>query len=292
MHLRPNKERTERKDRKRCQHGKDPWDCIQCGNHSTCQHGRRRRQCVLCVGKGICEHHRRRIYCVQCKGDYTCDHQQRFSSCRICGPQKFPYLFCKICKFTQVRGKKYEGHCHACYARAFPDRKMPRRQRVKEIIVGNAIREYFPQLEWRLNQTVRDGCSLYRPDLFVDLYTHSLIVEIDEHQHRNASYTCEEKRIMCLFEDLGSRPLIVVRFNPDAYDEKNGPGLPVLHRYRSCFTNNKDLVLKEWQRRFDVLQKEIHSALVPDIPKRELTVTYLFYSSTSAAIAPAMPVTS
>jgi hypothetical protein len=151
---------------------------------------------------------------------------------------------------------------------------MPRKQRVKEIIVGNAIREHFPQLAWRLNQQIQDGCSHYRPDLFVDLFTHSLIIEIDEHQHRNTNYSCEEKRIMRLFEDLGNRPLIVIRFNPDGYTEQDAG-----RRHRSCFTNNKDLVQKEWQRRFAVLQQEVQGALVPEIPKRELTVIHLFYSN-------------
>jgi hypothetical protein len=55
--------------------------------------------------------------------------------------------------------------------------------------------------------------------LCVDFGSHVLIIEVDENSHRG--YNCEEKRMMELINDLGMRPTIFVRFNPDKYtDEK------------------------------------------------------------------------
>ena len=43
------------------------------------------------------------------------------------------------------------------------------------------------------------------------------IVEIDENQHIEYDCSCENKRIMELSQDVGHRPIIFIRFNPDDY---------------------------------------------------------------------------
>ena len=37
------------------------------------------------------------------------------------------------------------------------------------------------------------------------MLTHSIIVEVDENQHKNNRYICDNKRMMELFVDLGNR---------------------------------------------------------------------------------------
>ena len=50
--------------------------------------------------------------------------------------------------------------------------------------------------------------NLYLCQLFLILTEYQ--VEIDENQHTN--YSCENKRTMEIFNDLGRRPLVMIRF--------------------------------------------------------------------------------
>jgi hypothetical protein len=46
-------------------------------------------------------------------------------------------------------------------------------------------------------------------------------VEIDEHKHRGASYSCDEKRMYDITPKLG-QPCIFIRYNPDSKEsDKN-----------------------------------------------------------------------
>ena len=60
-------------------------------------------------------------------------------------------------------------------------------------------------------------CSKRRPDLFLDLGYQILIIEIDENQHLDYDCSCENKRIMELSQDVGHKPIVFIRFNPDEY---------------------------------------------------------------------------
>ena len=46
--------------RNKCEHGRRPYTCKDCGGSSICEHGRRRTECKDCGGGGICEHGRQR----------------------------------------------------------------------------------------------------------------------------------------------------------------------------------------------------------------------------------------
>ena len=56
----------------------------------------------------------------------------------------------------------------------------------------------------------------------MDLLTHVVIVECDENQHKSYIPECENRRKMELFRDVGFRPVVFVRFNPDGYRGGNG----------------------------------------------------------------------
>jgi hypothetical protein len=85
---------------------------------------------------------------------------------------------------------------------------------------------------------------------------------------------------MQLFEDLGSRPLILIRFNPDGYIDSNNKKL------EGCFkplTKIEDVHKKkfydlnegEWARRMDILEKVIREKI--NIPSKEIDEVKLFY---------------
>lgn len=125
-----------------------------------------------------------------------------------------------------------------------------------------------------LDKIIDGGCSARRPDGLIDIFTHSIIIEIDEEQHTGKGYSCENKRMMILFEDLGSRPLVMIRLNPDKY-KLNGKII------KSSFTKTKKLGLlkkdeKEFNRRLERLYEEVEYNLFK-IPDKEITIIELFY---------------
>jgi hypothetical protein len=176
---------------------------------------------------------------------------------------------------TQIN-KKYEGYCNYCYFNLFPDKPVSRNFKTKERLVADFIKTQFNTYDVIFDKQIDGGCSKKRPDAFIDLFTHSIIVEVDEDQHIN--YSCENKRMMELFQDLGSRNLVIIRFNPDKYIDENGKNIS------SCFNINKTSGLlkvandKSWNARLKSLKETIdyHIKNIPDI---EITQIKLFFDT-------------
>jgi hypothetical protein len=104
---------------------------------------------------------------------------------------------------------------------------------------------------------ISDGCSKRRPDLLLDLGYQIIIIEVDENQHIDYDTSCENKRIMEISRDVGHRPIIFIRFNPDDY--KSGE-----INVTSCWGTNKNslCVVKknkknEWKNRLEELSRNI-----------------------------------
>jgi len=116
-----------------------------------------------------------------------------------------------------------------------------------------------------------EGCCKHRPDLFIDFGTHCLIVEIDENQHAN--YICEQKRMIALYEAIGFRKVVFIRFNPDGYSEGK-------QKYKSPFgytpTGMVSINKEEMARRIIKLIDQIN--IVKEEPQEPLTIHYLFFS--------------
>ena len=126
------------------------------------------------------------------------------------------------------------------------------------------------------NKQINGGCSKRRPDIFIDMLTHCVIIEIDEEQHKNYDIICEIARLNELYTDLGDRPLILIRFNPDAYI-KNGK--KILSSFKIHETLGVPIIAdkKEWNMRMDVLTDIIEKHL-NNIPTDPLTTEYVFYN--------------
>ena len=170
----------------------------------------------------------------------------------------------------------YDGYCARCFVHLFPDKPVSRRIKTKESSVIRFIKEQLPDYSWVFDKKVDEGCSRYRPDIFLDCLTHSLIIEVDENQHETYDCTCENKRLMTLFRDLGSRPLVMIRFNPDGYETRSGKHI------KSCFVyknkNGLPSVRNEekWKSRLGVLKAAI-TRNINDVPCEEVRVEHLYY---------------
>ena len=125
--------------------------------------------------------------------------------------------------------------------------------------VVDFVKANFPNQTWIRDRKVQDGCSYKRPDILCDLGYQVLIIEIDENQHETYTCSCDNKRLMMLSIDVGHRPMIVIRFNPDEYVNQEGDLIP------TCWTiENKSKILrvsshntKHWKNRLDALKVNI-----------------------------------
>jgi Holliday junction resolvase len=128
-----------------------------------------------------------------------------------------------------IPGKRYKGYCVLCFVHLFPDLRVSRDYKTRERTVVDFLMAAVPSVTWIYNKRVSNGCSKYQPDLLCDLGDQVLMVEIDENQHATYDCSCENKRLMELSRDVGHRPLVVIRFNPDRYVDARG------QKHTSCF---------------------------------------------------------
>ena len=153
---------------------------------------------------------------------------------------------------TRVQ-EKYDGYCLFCYINTFPDKPVSRNYKTKEYAVVERIKTKYPDLSWKTDKTIQDGCSKRRPDILLDLGYQIIIVEVDENQHIDYDCSCENKRIMELSQDLGHRPIVFIRFNPDDYNNVS-----------SCWGQDKKGICivkkskkEEWNERLNTLEETI-----------------------------------
>ena len=250
-----------------CIHDKQKTRCKECGGSALCVHNKRKDNCKECDGSRFCIHNKYRDYCKECGGKGFCIHGKRKNRCKECGGSQI----CKtpLCD-TQARNKKYDGYCMFCYIHLFPDKSVTRNYKTKERSVVEFVLNTFPQYDWVEDKKVEDGCSRRRPDLLLDLGYQVIIIEIDETQHRDYDCSCENKRIMEISKDLGHRPIIFLRFNPDEYFDEEG------NIIKSCWKINKSGLCtiddkKEWDNRLNSLKLQIEYWCNPE-NKTEKTI--------------------
>jgi hypothetical protein len=172
-----------------------------------------------------------------------------------------------------VVGSKWNPYCFRCYCVLNPDAVIPRKYKLKEHHVVDKLKENFQEkFTMRFDKIVEGGCSRRRPDVAIDFGSHCLMIEIDENKHTN--YSCEEKRMVELYEDVGFRKIVFLRFNPDRY--KDGSAV-----YPSPFRYTRAGILHleetEFNRRMDQLMERIRAHRVE--PTDQITVEYLFYGA-------------
>ena len=131
------------------------------------------------------------------------------------------------------------------------------------------IKKVFPYLNITYDRQIDSECSSRkRPDIRIELYTCSIILECDENQHKNYGNECELNRMQLIYKDLGNRKIVFIRFNPDSYINQEGT------KIQGCFNKDNKIIQKEWQLRINELIKKINY-YINNQP--ELEVEYLFY---------------
>lgn len=256
-----------------CEHDVERYHCKKCNGNGICVHGEYKYFCIKCEGKGICVHGDHKSYCVKCQGSQICKHERQKRYCKECDGS----ALCKSEWCESISLKHFEGYCRFCFVNLHPDHELSRNFKTKEKSVVDFVKESYPELTWISDKTVKEGCSKRRPDLLCDFGEYILIIEVDENQHKRYDSICENKRMMEISLDLGHRPIIFIRFNPDGYIDK------AENKIKTCWTIGKDGILrlnknlvKKWNERLEVLKTQI-DYYIKHKSEKTLEIVELFY---------------
>ena len=202
-----------------------------------------------------------------------CIHDKKKSRCKICDGSE-------LCKapHCETRGiKKYDGYCLPCCIHYCPEIQVSRNFKTKENDVVSRVLEKYPDFNWIADKKIQDGCSKRRPDLLLDFGSHVIIVEVDENKHTTYDCSCQNKRLMEISQDIGHKPVVFIRFNPDAYVNQEGK------KVTSCWRINGYGVLDiskskrdEWHTRIDMLLQQLEY-WINNIPHKTVEIVELFY---------------
>ena len=262
-----------------------------------------------CYQKG-CNKHPHFNYEGQTKGIYCVDHKEdtmvdvKNKRCCQDGCDKQPTfnyegqkngLYCRVHKKDNMvdvinkrcsqdgcqtsANSKYDGYCMPCFINNPLNANKPahRNYKTKEKEVALAITQRYPDATWILDKRIQDGCSARRPDVRLDLGYHVLMIEVDENRHDNYDCSCENKRLMQLAQDICHRNMVVIRFNPDAYETLKGKRIP------SCWKLNKLGVVhipkdqqNAWNNRIQQLLDTIQY-WIENKSEKQIEIVELFY---------------
>jgi hypothetical protein len=258
-----------------CKHSINKYDCKKCGGSNICEHGNIKRQCKKCDGSSYCEHKKRKSHCKKCGGCAYCEHGNIKQQCIKCGGS----MLCIHCKHILVSKKRYVESldkkvrcCIGCFYHYYPNDEIPRRYKKKQHYFNEKLIEEFGADFFQYDKRIKCGCSGRMPDWFIDCFKYSIIIELDEDQHKYTS--CDDKRMMELFKDLGNRPLVLIRINPDKYEGKT-------KERKGCFKFDKRNILicreKKFNKRFNTLVEMIKYYLNNE-PEKEVTMQKLFFN--------------
>ncbi len=242
---------------------------------NRCIHGKRPASCPVCDGSDLCHHGRFRCICRDCDGQRICVHKRRKTRCKMCGGSQL----CKSVWCETRANPKYERFCVPCFVNN-PENHGKiemRNYKTKETAVVDKLKSELPEYTWRIDKKVEGGCSKRRPDVLLDLGSHVLIIEIDENRHIHYECSCENKRVMEISQDIGHRPLVIIRFNPDDYVSISGEIV------KSCWRLTKLGVLQivkgkmdEWNERIEILLCQV-KYWIKNVPSKTVEMVELFY---------------
>lgn len=190
-------------------------------------------------------------------------------------------LYCTTLHCGTRGYEKYNKLCYKCFVMTYPDAKTSRNWKTKERAVKDFLISKWPDSIITHDKAV--DCFKFRPDFVIELGSHTIVVEVDEYQHKKYDTSCENKRLMSIFQGLGSRPMVMIRFNPDAYVDETGK------RIKGCWQDS-GLVIRgnEWERRLRKLEKKIIEWW-DCIPEKEVTIEHLFFTSETRAEGQGQP---
>ena len=158
---------------------------------------------------------------------------------------------CMSCKLVMVLDKN--NKCEYCDTKRFETNRLAKQ---------NALMDYLNKHGLKGDSTdiiIEHGaCGRERPDRTFDFGDKIVILECDEHQHRDRQCECEQTRMVNITQSYGGVPVYFIRWNPDHY---------------AC--PKPELITKRHKRVADMIQ-EIRDNTIT-LPEALLSVTYMYY---------------
>lgn len=223
----------------------------------------------------------RHVSCLECdkRPNFNTKGEKKGIYCRDHKKENMVDVTHKRCKSewcdTHITNK-YDGYCHHCFVHLFPDHELSRSYNTKEKAVAKYIVDEFPGVDVELDKRIDGGCSKRRPDIYIDIGSHVIIIEVDENQHLSYDQSCESKRIMEIWKDIGYRSLVVVRFNPDKYVGKTGETHPTCWKTTQKGTFIIKTQKEKWEKRLKTLSTWIEH-FISEEPEKSVTYKYICY---------------
>jgi hypothetical protein len=173
----------------------------------------------------------------------------------------YKYFNCKI--FNKNKKEKIKKTLFLTYIGLLRVLFTCKNPRIKELNIVNNIKNYYKNLKWICNKELKP--SKYRPDMLCNLDDLSIIIEIDENQHKYYRKYKEETRINTL-NNIINNNIIYIRINPDFYkDNKN--------KNHTGIDKNKN----EFNIRMNIIINEINN-IINNKPKENKNIK-LFYNN-------------
>ena len=204
--------------------------------------------------------------------------------CKIHKKEGLTNVISKRCLFDEcdiiVTHSTYKGYCYFCFVHLFPNDPVARAYKTKEKNVADHVKHSNPDRKFVFDKTISNACSRRRPDIFLDCFTHVIIIEIDEHQHEDYESTCENKRKCEISRDVAHRPCVFIRFNPDMFINQYGMKVnsPWKRTPRGCALVKK--WVPEWISRLKLLDSRFEYWL-NNIPEKTITEEFLCFDRNS-----------
>jgi len=220
--------------------------------------------------------------CIICKNKtpiFNYENEKQATHCNKCKLQYMIDINHKKCLngWCLVRGDKprYKGYCCKCFMVKFPNEPIIRNYKIKEKHMTDYIKEEFKDINLIYDKELLCGCSKRRPDVFIDLFNYTIVIECDENQHKSKEYE-EEEREWDIYDDLAKRPIIFIRFNPDSYKDEYGKKIKSC--FKICKTTGIQIVAnkKKFNKRLLKLKETIEYHL-ENKPKNNINIIKLYY---------------
>jgi Probable Zinc-ribbon domain len=210
----------------------DHW-CPYCAGKILCEDD----NCEICLEKSFAGHPRAKYWdydkntknprgvfkSSHTKYHFICDQGHRSKKSLDKVSDETTKQWCELCNKCPSCGlwRTYGKLC--CYCK--PKNHNALYVKTKEYQVVKFLRDALPDVDFIHNKSVGRDCTnghLF-PDIRYDCVIESneliipyhLIVEVDEYQHRGASYSCDQQRMHDMVAKLGA-PCIFIRYNPDS----------------------------------------------------------------------------
>jgi hypothetical protein len=166
---------------------------------------------------------------------------------------------CSKCGLSMILDK--EDICEFCNPDMFKNARLEKQTNLLNYLDKNTISDkiLFISTDCILE---KGQCGNERPDRVYELYDKIIIVECDEHQHKDRPCSCEQTRMINISQNFGGKPVYFIRFNPDDYKTGNGKDMvDIKNRYKYITSLIKDFIIGSQE----------------NIPKTLLSVCYLYF---------------